>query len=71
MTKRAELFEQQLRESQDYYKRQCEQIKSELKMQYGNELSRMNTKMQDMMKSHSNAIDLLKKTAPIQKLIQQ
>jgi hypothetical protein len=61
MTKRAELFEQQLRESQDYYKRQCEQIKSELKMQYGNELSRMNTKMQDMMKSHSNAIDLLKK----------
>ena len=36
-------------------------MKSKLKQEYGQELSKMNAKMKDMMKSHGSAIELLKK----------
>ncbi len=61
LTKRCELYEQQLAESEVYVKKQCDMVRSELKLQYGNELSRVNSKMKDMMKTHSESIELLKR----------
>ena len=59
--KRAVSLERHLIESEDKAKKQCETLKSELKLEYGTELRNMNAKMKDMMRSHASAIEMLKK----------
>jgi chromosome segregation ATPase len=59
--KRIALLENELNESEEHLKKQCELVRAELKQEYGNELSKMNARMKEMMKSHSNAIEILKK----------
>ena len=48
-------------ENDDKIKNELEAMRAKLKEQYGQELTKMNAKMKDMMKSHSVAIELLKK----------
>ncbi len=58
---RVRLVEQRLAESEEHFRKQTDLLRAELKHEYGTELSRMNSKMKDMMKSHANAVELLKK----------
>jgi hypothetical protein len=55
------LLEKQLDEGEERMRKQCGLLREELKAEYGSELTRMNTKMKDMAKAHTNAIDALKK----------
>jgi chromosome segregation ATPase len=57
---RANTLEKQLNESDMLMKKQLEQLKADLKLEYGAELSKMSAKMKDMMRSHANAIEKLK-----------
>jgi len=56
-----EIAQKRIAESEDHLRKQLDLLRAELKQEYGSELSRMNAKMKDMMKSHSQAVDLLKK----------
>jgi hypothetical protein len=59
--KKIQNLEQELSDNDEHLKKQCELLRAELKLEYGNELSKVNAKMKDMMKSHANAIEMLKK----------
>jgi hypothetical protein len=48
-------------ENDDKNRNELEAMRTKLKQEYGLELSKMNAKMKDMMKSHAGAIELLKK----------
>lgn len=54
-------LERQLNESEESKRKQIELLRAELKAEYGYELNKMNNKMKDMMKSHSNSIEILKR----------
>ncbi|RNA43433.1 hypothetical protein BpHYR1_039728 [Brachionus plicatilis] len=54
-------LEKELNYSDDRFKSQLNSVKQQLKAEHGSEMSKVNQKMQDMMKSHSLAIDKLKK----------
>ena len=47
-------------ENDDKIKNELEAIRAKLKVQYGQELTKINASKKDMMKSHSLAIELLK-----------
>jgi len=59
--RRAHSLERQLTESDESVRKQIELMRAELKAEYGYELSKMNNKMKDMMRSHADAIELLKR----------
>lgn len=54
-------LERQLEETDDSARKQIELMRAELKAEYGYELSKMNNKMKDMMRSHADAIEILKR----------
>ncbi|CAF0943496.1 unnamed protein product [Brachionus calyciflorus] len=59
--KKLGLLEKELSNSDERFKSQLDNLRQQLKSEYGVELSKLNQKMQDMMKSHSQAVDKLKK----------
>ena len=59
--KRCELLEQQLAQNEEYLSKQCELARAEVKSYYSGELARVNSKMKDMMRSHADAIEALKR----------
>lgn len=61
LTSKLQKTEKLITENDDKTRNDMETMKAKLKEQYGQELSKMNAKMKDMMKSHGNAIELLKK----------
>lgn len=59
--RRMHTVERQLEETEESSRKQHELIRAELKAEYGYELSKMNNKMKDMMRSHADAIEILKR----------
>lgn len=54
-------LEKELNNSDERFRSQLNCVKQQLKAEHGAEMSRLNQKMQDMMKSHSTAVEKLKK----------
>ena len=59
--KQNSLLEKQLDECEENYRKKCDLLRAELKHEYGTELTKMNSKMKDMQRSHSSAVEILKK----------
>lgn len=54
-------LEKELNNSDDRFRNQLNSVRQQLKAEHGTEMSKLNQKMQDMMKSHSSAIEKLRK----------
>lgn len=59
--RRMHALERQLEDTEQTSRKQQELMRAELKAEYGYELSKMNNKMKDMMRSHADAIEILKR----------
>ena len=59
--KKIGMLEKELSCSDERFKSQLENLKQQLKSEYGVEMSKLNQKMQDMMKSHHLAVEKLKR----------
>lgn len=54
-------LEKELDESDETVKRKCDMLKTQLEQEHDLQMSRMNKKMNDMMKTHTEAIDKVKR----------
>lgn len=58
---RAGSLDKKLAECDDRLKEHCDMLKANLKQEYTAELNKMQSKMKDMIKSHAQTVDILKK----------